>query len=168
MMVSDPRSRMPPSTFSFKPLITELTVITVMMPITMPRMVSEERSGFKRKVSSARSTCSRNSMVLPRDTSLRKGHNLLCGSVFPMEAIINLSLRSQCFHRIEFRRFRCRIRPEEEAHAQSHRQATQHRPELHGTGQGRNNRHNLCHHHTQNHSDGPANHRHGRGFNQKL
>src|SRR5271165_59161 len=168
MMVSDPRSRMPPNTFSFKPLITELTVITVMMPITMPRIVSEERSGFKRKVSSARSTCSRNSMDLPRDTSRRKGNNLLCGSVFPIDAIMNSSLRSQRFDRIEFRRFRCRIGSEEKAYAQSHRKATQHRPDLDGTGQGRHNRHNLCNQYTQNHPDRPANHRHGGGFNQKL
>src|SRR5262252_6679309 len=37
MMVSDPSSRIPPRTLSFSPLITELTVITVMIPITIPR-----------------------------------------------------------------------------------------------------------------------------------
>jgi len=58
MMVSEPRSRIPPSTFSFKPLMSELTAITVVMPMTMPRIVSAERSGFLRSVSSASATWS--------------------------------------------------------------------------------------------------------------
>jgi hypothetical protein len=41
---------------SFKPLIMALTVMTVVMPMTMPRTVSAERRGFFRSVSSANST----------------------------------------------------------------------------------------------------------------
>src|SRR6267154_495547 len=58
IIVSDPRSRIPPSTESFSPLITELTAITVVIPMTMPRIVSDERSRFFRSVSSAKATSS--------------------------------------------------------------------------------------------------------------
>ena len=60
MIVSEPRSRMPARTLSFRPLIMALTVITVVMPITMPRIVSDERSGFFRSVSNASRTSSPN------------------------------------------------------------------------------------------------------------
>src|SRR6266404_8875471 len=58
MTVSEPRSRIPPRTFSLRPLMSELTAMTVVMPMTMPRTVSAERSGFLRSVSSARAICS--------------------------------------------------------------------------------------------------------------
>src|SRR3989449_935301 len=71
MIVSEPSSRMPPSTFSFSPLITVLTVITVVMPMTMPRMVSAERNGLTRSESIANENVSRGG--LPRDVLVGDG-----------------------------------------------------------------------------------------------
>ena len=86
-MVSDPNSRIPPSTFSFSPLIMELTVITVVIPITIPRIVSADRKGFFRRVSSASiiSPCSFSAPSLR--IRERTGRTAVCGSVFPSVAI---------------------------------------------------------------------------------
>jgi hypothetical protein len=94
MIVSDPSSRIPPRTLSFNPLITELTVITVIIQITIPRIVSTDRNGFCRSVSIASTTCSHHSMDLPRATSFRSGNARLCGNVLLIDAITISSLRS--------------------------------------------------------------------------
>src|SRR6266850_200673 len=82
MMVSEPSSRIPPRTFSLRPLITAVTVITVVMPITIPRIVSAERSLFFRKVSRARSTSSQSLRTPSFRFRAGRGSAVTLGRVF--------------------------------------------------------------------------------------
>ena len=54
----EPRDCTSPSTLVFRPLTTDEMVITVITPITMPRMVNPLRSLLERSVSSAMVTVS--------------------------------------------------------------------------------------------------------------
>src|SRR6202790_4020847 len=169
MMVSEPRSRMPARTLSFNPLIMALTVITVVMPMTIPRIVSAERSGFFRKVSNASSTSSPNFRARSLRTRERAGSAVVCGNVFPSVAMVGVPLfRSQRVHRIEFRGFRCRVSSEEETHAQRHQKSAEDGPKLHGTGQRRDPGHDLGQEHAKNHAQRAADARYRQCFDQKL
>ena len=114
MIVSEPSSRMPPSTFSFSPLITVLTVITVVIPMTMPRMVSAERNGLTRSESIASENVSRKSTARAVPASLRKPAGRVPLKDWLIVAMARFALlRSQRDHRVEPRRLRRRIRSEE-------------------------------------------------------
>jgi hypothetical protein len=67
---------------SFKPLIMALTVMTVVMPITIPKIVSADLSGFFRNVSRASSISSRNFKVLSFRARGRTGSAMVAGRVF--------------------------------------------------------------------------------------
>src|SRR2546425_2647844 len=169
MFVSEPSSRMPPSTFSFSPLITVLTVITVVIPMTMPRMVSAERNGLTRSESIASVNVARKPTARAVPASLRRpaGRALLKDWLIVAMARFAL-LRSQRDHWVEPRRLRRRIRPEEQPYTQRHQQTSQHGPELHGARQRRNPGDQFRQQYAENDSKGAANQRHGRGFDQKL
>src|ERR1700735_2665816 len=85
-----------PETLPFNPLITEEIVITVITPITIPRIVNPERSLFARNVSSAivtvslRSPIRIQSLVPPFTYHLPLGHLPLL-----------LKLRPQSHNRIQ-------------------------------------------------------------------
>src|SRR5579885_1612684 len=117
MMVSEPKSRMPPRTFSFSPLISELTAITVVMPMTIPSTVSAERRGFLRRVSRANITCSFNSskragLTMPRIEFARDWFR-----VWETVAILKL-LGTQSLHGVQPGRLRRGLGSEQEAHAE--------------------------------------------------
>src|SRR6266700_1762473 len=138
IIVSDPRSRIPPSTESFSPLITELTAMTVVIPMTIPRMVSDERSRFFRSVSSASATSSLNFSECSIRTNARKREARESARVLAIVGILRfrktLLFRAQSFHRVQPRSFRRRIRSKKESNAQRHQQSSQHRPQLHRSG----------------------------------
>src|SRR5437899_1803996 len=166
MMVSEPSSRMPPRTFSLRPLMTELTVITVAMPMTIPSMVSAERRGFLPSVSRASSSSSWNLSAL----SLRIGKGSgtrFCGRVLESVAMGCL-FGSECFHRIELCSLGGWISAEEKPHAQRDRQAAEHRPKPHGAWQGCQPGNQPRDHHAQEHAQRAANHRNGGRFDKKL
>jgi len=105
-MVSEPSSRMPPSTSSFSPLMTELTAMTVVMPMTMPRTVRLERSRFLRSVSRARATCSPSLSEPSTRTSALKREARVSASVLSIVDIVSERLfGAQRLHGIELRRF---------------------------------------------------------------
>src|SRR5438132_4926172 len=169
MIVSEPSSRMPPSTFSFSPLITVLTVITVVIPMTMPRMVSAERNGLTRSESIASENVSRKSTARAVPASLRKPAGRVPLKDWLIVAMARFALlRSQRDHRVEPRRLRRRIRSEEQPYTQRHQQTSQHGPELHGARQRRNPGDEFRQQYAENDSKGAANQRHRRGFDQKL
>src|SRR6266851_1524174 len=138
IIVSDPRSRIPPSTESLSPLITELTAITFVIPMTIPRIVSDERSRFFRSVSSASATSSLSFSECSIRTNARKREARESARVLAIVDILrfrkNLLFRAQSFYRVQSRSFRRRICAKEKSNAQRHQQSSQHRPELHRSG----------------------------------
>src|ERR1035438_157791 len=168
-MVSEPKSRIPASTLSFRPLIIALTVITVVIPITIPRMVSAERSGFLRRVSNARSTSSRNFRAPGFRARGRTGSAIVPGKTFSWVAIGAIPLfRPQRFDGIELSGFRRRVGSEKEPHTQRHKKSAEYGPELHGAGQRRNPGHNLGQEHAENHAERAAYRGDGGSFDQEL
>src|SRR6516162_5889455 len=151
MMVSEPSSRMPPRTFSLRPLMTELTVITVAMPMTIPSMVSAERSGFLRSVLSASSSSSRNLSALSLRIGKGSGSALVCGRVLPSVAMEWSLFGSQRFHRVELGSLGRGICAEEKSHAQRDRQAAQNRPKPNGARQGCQPGNHTCYYLSQEH-----------------
>ncbi len=71
--------------------MTADTVMTVVMPITIPRMVSADRSGFFLKVSRARSTSSRSLSAPSFRMRARSGKAAGRGNIFSNVAIRVLS-----------------------------------------------------------------------------
>src|ERR1700675_1612946 len=113
----DPIASTDPITFEFSPFTTALMAITVLTPITIPRIVRNERRGFRRSASNASPTASFSSPN-PR---------LSCTRYLPL-------LRPQCHHRIEPRRLRRRIDAKEQPHAGGDDESHHHRPHLNRSG----------------------------------
>src|SRR5215467_7613826 len=165
MMVSEPSSRMPPRTLSLRPLMTELTVITVVMPMTIPRMVSAERRGFLRNVSKASSTSSRSFKPLSLRIRKPSGSAVVCGRVLPRVAMDVGLFGSKRFNRVELCRFGRRVGAEKKPNAQRDCQAAQHRPKANRARQWRQPGNHTGDQHSQEHAQRAANYRDGRRFN---
>src|SRR5258708_268009 len=169
MMVSEPSSRIPPSTFSLSPLMTDVTVITVVMPMTIPRTVSADRSLFFCRVSRARRISSRNLSMPSLGLRTRSGSAAGCGKVFSKAAMkFSLLLRTQRFDRIELGGLGRRICAEEKPDAQSHNQPADHRPQLHGAWERKYPRYDAGDQDAAQNPNSAADHRDRRRFNQEL
>src|SRR6516162_6568911 len=99
----EPRASTDPITLEFSPFTTALMAITVLTPITIPKIVRKDRSGFLLSASSARPTASRNSLPPPAVPNL-----------------VTVLLRSQCHYGIEARRLGSGVYAKEESNACGH------------------------------------------------
>src|SRR4029077_12899463 len=115
----EPSASTEPITFEFRPLTTALMAITVLTPMTMPRMVRKERRGLRRSASNASPTASFSSPNPRLSRNVR---------AFPL-------FRAQRYDRVEPRGFRRGINAEEKSHACRHDQAHDNRPRLNGAWQ---------------------------------
>jgi len=84
------QSRIPPSTFSLSPLMIDVTVMTVVMPMTIPRTVSADRSLFFLSVSRARRISSRSLSIPSLRMRTRRGSPAGRGKVFSKVAMNSL------------------------------------------------------------------------------
>src|SRR5580704_5143884 len=96
----EPSASTEPITFVLRPLTTALMAITVLTPMTMPRIVRNERRGLRRSASNASPTASFSSPN-PR----------LSRTVFDSPLF-----RAQRYDRVEPRRLGRRVHAEEKAH----------------------------------------------------
>ena len=108
----EPRELTKSETRLLSPLMTEEMVITVVTPMTMPRMVSPERSLFARSVSSA---ILMDSLVCPWAMK-----NQLLASAASSQKLPFLHLRSERHHRVQPGGFAGRVDAEEDAHGAGH------------------------------------------------
>src|SRR5579863_8376679 len=126
-------------------------VMTVVTPMTMPRIVRPERSLFVLSVSKAIFT---DSPACP--CAIR------CSSWMPLQ------LSSQCNHRVKLGRLARRINAKENPRRPGDKQSQQHAPHLHVGWKADDQSNQLGNHDSCEDANGATKECHRRAFNQKL